>query len=243
VLEGGNCFRNSLLKLNNDEFVMLINDNKYGTGYSSVNNAMVIITFKIYNNNKNVLMRHYKIDFNLYNMYIDGDLMGYQLNGFFGVLAELTSPTEKYLSRAAFLTFGYINTTDDVEADIGTNNIITNNRKIKVKDYILNIENNLFGYTFEGVKILSLPPETKAGFLMNSNYNNKKLQLNDIISIDSELSFVKSNTPVDGEYSFSFAGVAKEPKFKEQNNYANKVVNYPNNANPENYLSEQRTFV
>jgi hypothetical protein len=176
-------------------------------------------------------------------MYIDGDLMGYQLNGFFGVLAELTSPTEKYLSRAAFLTFGYINTTDDVEADIGTNNIITNNRKIKVKDYILNIENNLFGYTFEGVKILSLPPETKAGFLMNSNYNNKKLQLNDIISIDSELSFVKSNTPVDGEYSFSFAGVAKEPKFKEQNNYANKVVNYPNNANPENYLSEQRTFV
>jgi hypothetical protein len=244
VLEGGNCFRNSLFKLNDDEFVILINDNKDGTGYSSINNAMVIITFKIYNSNRNVLVRHYKIDFNLYNMFIDGDLMGYQLNGFFGVLAELTSPTEKYLSRAAFLTFGYINTTDDVEADIGTNNIITNNKKIKVKDYIItNIENNLFGYTFEGVKILSLPHETKAGFLMNSNYNNKKLKLDDIININSELSFIKSATPVDGEYSFSFAGVVKEPNFKEQNNYANKVVNYPNNVNPESYLSQQRTFV
>ena len=244
VLEGGNCFRNSLFKLSDDEFVILINDNKDGTGYSSINNAMVIITFKIYNSNRNVLVRHYKIDFNLYNMFIDGDLMGYQLNGFFGVLAELTSPTEKYLSRAAFLTFGYINTTDDVEADIGTNNIITNNKKIKVKDYIItNIENNLFGYTFEGVKILSLPHETKAGFLMNSNYNNKKLKLDDIININSELSFIKSATPVDGEYSFSFAGLVKEPNFKEQNNYANKVVNYPNNVNPESYLSQQRTFV
>jgi hypothetical protein len=57
------------------------------------------------------------------------------------------------------------------------------------------------------------------------------------------LSFIKSTTPVDGEYSFSFAGVAKEPQFKEQNNYANKVVNYPNNANPESYFTEQRTFV
>jgi len=242
-LEGGNCFRNSLFKLNDDEFVMLINDNKGGTGYSSISTSMVIITFKIYNNNRNVLVRHYKIALKLYNMFIDGDLMGYQLNGYFGVLAELTSPTEKYLSRAAFLTFGYINTTDDVEADIGTNNIITNNKKIKVKDYIKNIENNLFGYTFEGVKILSLPDETKAGFLMNSNYNNKKLKLNDIINIDSELSFIKSGTPVDGEYSFSFAGVAKEPTFKEQNNYANKVVNYPNDVVSESYFREQRTFV
>ena len=239
--EGGSCFRNSLLRLNDEEFVMLVNENTGAT--PNLNTAMVIFFFKIYNNKRNVLVRHYKIDFKLYNMYIDGELIGYKLGDYFGLLAEVTSPTEKYLSRAAFLTFGYINTTDDVEAEDGTKNIITNNKKIKVSDYIKNIENNLFGYTLEGVKILSLPHENKAGYLIISNNNNKRVKVNDIININSELSFVKASNPVEGEYSFSFAGVAKEPKFNEQNNYANKVVNYPNNVISDTFFTEQKTFV
>jgi len=239
--EGGSCFRNSMFRLNDEEFVMLVNEN---TGSApNLNTAMVIFFFKIYNNNKNVLVRHYKIDFNLYNMNVDGELVGFKLGDYFGLLAEVTSPTEKYLSRAAFVIFGYINTTDDVAGEVGTKNIITNNKKIKVKDYIKSIENNLFGYTLEGVKILSLPHENKAGYLIISNQNNKKLKVNDIIDINSELSFVKARNPVDGEYSFSFAGVAKEPSFKEQNNYANRVDNYPNNVTPDNYFTEQRLFV
>ena len=220
---------------------MLVNENTGST--PNLNTAMIIFFFKIYNNNRNVLVRHYKIDFKLYNMNIDGELIGYKLGDYFGLLAEVTSPTEKYLSRAAFVTFGYINTTDDVEAEEGTKNIITNNRKIKVRDYIKDIENNLFGYTLEGVKILSLPHENKAGYLIVSNNYNKKLKVNDTIDINSELSFVKASNPVDGEYSFSFAGVAKEPNFNEQNNYANKVVNYPNNVISETYFKEQKTFV
>jgi hypothetical protein len=37
--------------------------------------------------------------------------------------------------------------------------------------------------------------------------------------------------------------VAKEPVFKEQNNYANRVVNYPNNVISDTYFKEQKTFV
>ena len=242
--EGGSCFKNSLLRLNDEEFVMMVNEYTGVTSnQNNLNTAMVIFFFKIYNNNRNVLVRHYKIDFKLYNMFIDGELVGYKLGDYFGLLAEVTSPKEKYLSRASFLTFGYINTTDDVEAEEGTKNIITSNKKIKVSNYIKNIENNLFGYTLEGVKILSLPNENKAGYLVISNNNNKRVKVNDTISLNSELSFVKANNPVDGEYSFSFAGVAKEPKFKEQNNYANKVVNYPNDVISESYFTEQKTFV
>ena len=240
--EGGSCFRNGLFRLNDEEFVMLVNE--YTGAEANLNTAIIIYTFRIYNHNKNVLVREYKIDFKLYNMFVEGDLIGYKLGDHLGLLAEVTSPTEKYLSRAVFLTFGYINATDDVDVEVGTRNIITNNVKIKVGNYIKDIENNLFGYTFEGVKILSLPVESKAGYFTISNNNDKKVRLNDIIDIDSELSFVKSSSAVEGEYSFSFAGVAKEPTFKEQNNYANKVINYPTiDEISETYFNEQRTFV
>ena len=237
----GNSFRNSLYKLNDDEFVMLLNDYGDDTSISTLNTGMIIITFRIYNDKRNVIVRHYKIEFNLYNMFIDGDLMGYKFNEFFGVLVELTSPNLKFLSRAAFLTFGYVNTTDDVSAEVGTKNLIINEKKIKVKEYIKGIENNLFGYELEGVKILSLPDENKIGYFKDSG--NKKIKVNDIIDINSELSFVKNSDPTPGEYSLSFAGVVKEPLFEVQNNFANKVINYPNNALPENYFNQQKSFV
>lgn len=235
--------RNSLYKLNDNKFAMLVNDCKDNIGFMTSNSDMAIIIFQIYNFNKNVIVRHYKIDFELYNMFIDGDLMGYTINGFFGLLVELTSPEAKMLSRAAFLTFGYINTTDDVSAEEGTKNIITDNKKIKVKDYIKDIENNLFGYELEGVKILSLPDENKAGYFLNTNSNNKRIKTNEIIDINSELSFVINEDPSPGEYTISFAGVAKEPEFSIQNNFANLVTNYPNSALPENYFDEQNSFV
>ena len=235
--------RNNLYKLNDNKFAMLVNDCKDNIGMMTFNSDMAIIIFQIYNSNKNVIVRHYKIDFELYNMFIDGDLLGYTINGFFGLLVELTSPEAKMLSRAAFLTFGYINTTDDVFSEEGTKNIITNNKKIKVSDYIKDIENNLFGYELEGVKILSLPDENKAGYFINTNNNNKRIKTNEIININSELSFVIDEDPSPGEYTISFAGVAKEPEFSIQNNYANIVINYPNSALPENYFDEQNSFV
>ena len=240
--KGGNAFRNDLLKINENEFVMLINDFKEDYGYSNLNSGLVIIIFHLYNDDKNILIRHYKIDFSLYNMYIDGDVIGYKLNGFIGALVELTSPEEKYRSRAAFLTFGYVNTTEDISIEDGTYNLINKTNSIIINNYITGVENNLLGYEFIGVKIISLPDETKVGYFINIKNNNEKIKINDIIDINSELKFVINNNPNEGNYILSFAGVVKEVAFYEANNYSIKIEHYPNGStfNPEKYLNEPK---
>ena len=55
--------RNSLYKLNDNKFAMLVNDCKDNIGFMTSNSDMAIIIFQIYNSNKNVIVRHYKIDF------------------------------------------------------------------------------------------------------------------------------------------------------------------------------------
>ena len=151
----------------------------------------------------------------LYNNYINEDLMGYNLGGFFGPLIELTSLEGQSASMGAFLTFGYANTTDDISYEEGTNYLINNKKNIKINDYISGIENNLFGYEFVGVKILSLPDENKIAYFINPNNNNKKIILNEIlINITSELKFIINNNPIKGNYALSFTGIVKELNFK-----------------------------
>ena len=241
--KGGDPFRNYLFKINEDEFAMLINDFKNNNGYSNLNSAVVIIIFRVYNFNRNIIVRHYKIDLSLYNMFNEGDIMGYKLNGFFGALIELTSDLESYKRGAAFFTFGYVNTTEDISIEEGTNDLINNKSNIKINDYITGIENNLFGYELVGVKILSLPNENNIGYFMIINNNNEKIKENDIIDINSELSLVINDNPVIGNYSISFAGVVKEAEFNKANNFSNKVENYPNTSTPEKYLNEPRTLI
>ena len=239
-LASRNPFRNTLFKLNENEFIMLLNNQRYSVEYASVDTDLVIITFHIYNN-RNIIVRHYNIDFTLYNIFIDGDTMGYKLGDFFGTLNELTSPNNKYVSRAAFLTFGYVNTTDDISSKEGTINLIENKNNIKINDYIGDIENNLFGYEFIGVKILSLPDENKVGYFINIK-NNQKIKINDIIGRNSELRFIINNNPTKGNYLISFAGVVKEPEYKKANNIANKVEFYPDSYLTEN-IYEAKTLI
>ena len=241
-IDRGSSFKNSLFQINDEEFLMLISDYKNNVGYSTLNTGVIIIHFIIYNNNRNILVRHYKIDFSLYNMFIDGDIMGYKLNNFLGILVELTSPEEKYISRAAFLTFGYVNTTEDISVEEGTKNLINYKKNIKISNYITGVENNLFGYDFIGVKISSLPEEDKAGYFINLNNNKEKIKINDIIDINSELSFVVNDNPTLGEYVLSFYGVLKEPNFQKENSFAIKVENYPSSSTPERYLNGQKTL-
>ena len=237
---GGNAFKNYLVKVNDDEFMILVNDYKNNVGYLNVNSRVILILFKIYNYDRDIIARHYAIDFSLYNIFVEGDIRGYKLGSFIGILIEGTSPTAKYESRAAFLTFGYVNSTEDVSYEEGTNNLIKNQKNIKINEYIIGIENNLFGYEFLWVKILSLPDNNKAGYFINLKNNNKKINLDDTIDISSELQFIVNEDPIPGNYTLSFAGVVREPKYSIANEFADRIEIYPSTSNPEIYLKEMK---
>ena len=106
---------------------------------------------------------------------------------------------------------------------------------MKIKDYILDINNNLFGYEIEGVKILHIPDIYKVGAFFNIHDNNKLININDIIDISSELKFSQVKDPVQGNYSISFIPIIKEPSEQIAINIDDKSEYYPKDSTQYEY--------
>jgi len=224
--EGAKSSSNSLVKINTEKFALLVNNFKYSN--SDLNSEMVIFILNIYDSNTKINVRHYIIDFALYNSLVDGKIIGYNLNGFFGALIELTSPGNKELKRASFFTFGYVNSTIDINPLEGNNILIEKKEKIKLINYFGSIENNLFGYDFSVIKVISVPDEKNCGYF-RSNIDNK-LRKGDLLSNNIEIEFVMSETAKTGNYSIVFAPILKEPEsYDIMNAYCKKLETYPKN--------------
>ena len=234
--EGAKASSNSLVKISSERFALFVNNFKNINNNSGLNSEVVIFILTIYDSFSKINIRHYNIDFSLYNTFIDGKIIGYNLNGFLGALFELTSPDNKDLKRASFFTFGYVNATQDIDPKEGNEILIVKKEKIKIKNYFTEIENNIFGYDFNTIKIISVPDEKNSGyFTLNKEYG--KLKEDNIISITSEISFVISDKPKTGNYSIVFAPIIIEPKYDIMNTYCEKIETYPKNeANNEDYF-------
>ena len=239
-LDHGSYKRNSFCKINNNKFAMFLKD--YSKDYfKSSNSILLIFIFTIFNDDKNINIRKYSIDFELYNRHTNEDIKGFTLGNFFGVVLGLTKDIQTYQTTTAFLTFGYVNSTEqeNIDTKLKYNNT---NSKIIISDYINDIENNLFGYTFLGVKILSLPPETDSGFFIN-NINNEKIKVNDIIPKNSELRFILSKNFISDIYSLQFVGLVKEPDYESMNEFAEEIISYPNNDISEKNFYEPKILL
>ena len=224
IFEGGKASSNSLVKITNDKFALLVNNFKDD---SDLNTGIVIFVVNIYDSNKKVNIRHYPIYFKLYNTFINKKIIGYNLNGFLGVLAELTSTSNKDLNRAAFFTFGYLNTTNEISPMEGNELLIVKKETIKISNYLNTIENNLFGYELSSIQVMSVPDEAKAGTFTLKNDNNK-IKEGEKISITAEISFHLSSTPKTGNYSIILAPLLEEPKtYDAMNSFSQKIESYP----------------
>ena len=224
----GDVFSNDMAKLNEDNFVLLIKTYKINNNKEQINNGLLVVSLRI-DKLSMITLRYYEIDFTLYNMNIKGSLIGYNLGGLFGVLLEINSNSNE-IGNSAFLTFGFMNATKDVSLDEGTKNLITEKKNIKIKDYMGDIENNLFGYEVVGVQIQDLPDAYKVGGFLNLNDGNKLINKNDIISIQSELRFKQVNSPIYGRYFISFISIIKESSEEITSKFAIKTEYYPDNS-------------
>jgi len=222
---GAKASSNSLVKISYDKFALFVND---FTIYNSnnLNSRIIIFIFTLYNSNTKINVRHYPINLNIYNRYIDKKIIGYNLNGFTGMLIESTSPENDQLKRASFLTFGYMNSTKDINSIEGNNILFEKKEKIKLNSYFNEIENNLFGYELSGIKVISVPDPTKVGYF--STIFNNQIKSGDILKLNSELTFHKIENSKNGNYSIIFAPVLKEPEnYDKMNSYCQKIESYP----------------
>ena len=233
--KGGTYKRNDLYKINDNKFALLIKDFSKDIS-TSTNSILQIYIFNIFNNDQNINIRRYSIDFELYNKNIYDDIRGYTLGNFFGVILGLTLDRDTSNNIATFMTFGFVNST---EQEIYDMKLKYNNSdsKIVLNEYINEIENNVFGYELIGVKILSLPSEDDAGYFIN-NITNKKIVKDDVVDRNSELKFILSNNYKSDIYSIIFVAVISEPSYERMNNFSEEFLEYPLNSN----ISEQDSY-
>ena len=225
--KSGSFKRNDLYKINDNKFAILLKDFSKDTSVST-NSKIQIYIFTIFNNDQNINLRRYSIDFELYNTRARDEIRGYTLGDFFGIVLGLTLNRETYNGRATFMTFGYVNITEQEMYDVKLkyNN---SDSKIILSEYINQMENNLFGYEFIGVKIIYLPSEKDAGYFI-TNITNEKIEIENIVDISSELKFILSNDFKEDIYSIIFAGLVEEPSYEKMNEFAEELVEYPLNG-------------
>ena len=242
----GEAKKNSLYRLSDEKFVMMVNNFK-----DNENFGIVIFIFTLYNYYSKINVRHYPIAFKLYNTLVDGKLVGYNINGLFGTLIELTSPGNEDIKRASFFTFGYINATNDIQPMDGYDIIFKKKEKIIVRDYFTEIENNLFGYQISNINVRLVPDKDKAGIFSIINQYSGTLVNNDNITIDAKLSFYPSSSPTQGNYSIVLSPLIKEPNYYEDmNTFCQKLESYPLDQNdtekkfysPKYYHGKQFSF-
>ena len=110
-LKSGSYKKNSLCKINDNKFAILLKDLSRLT-YTNKYSVLLIYIFTLFNNGQNINMRRYSIDFELYNKHYADDVRGYTLGDFFGVILGLTYDISTSNHRATFMTFGYVNSTE-----------------------------------------------------------------------------------------------------------------------------------
>ena len=232
----GNVFSNDLCKVDNENFFMLIKTHK-NKDVDEVNDGLLVVSLKIIKFSK-VIVRYYHMDMKLYNTNLSGNLFGYNFNGFLGALLEINSNNNE-MGKAAFITFGFINKTNDVPVEKGTLDLIEKKLNIKISDYLLDIDNNLFGYEIQGVKILQIPDAYKVGGFVNIKDNYNLIKINETISPTSELRFTPVTSPIHGNYSISFAPILKEPSEQIAINIDDKSQYYPSDSTQYDYTLKE----
>ena len=208
-------FYNDFIKLNDNKLCII--------SYNS-NNKLYIITVTLYNNDQSLIIYYYSIEFyNLYNYCINSDVKIYNFNNFLVFCSSVCNKDSCDTSVPIYSTliiFSYPNCTDytiDLIDDLSNNDIYINDYEINISNYFI-IDNNIFGYIFKNIKIISIFENTYLKILKQNDNNelsiNYELQENEILKL-----YMNDNEIPKGEYIIGYAGVVTEPEFRIYNQY------------------------
>ena len=211
-------YYNSILKLN---------DNKFGIIQLSLNQEEIyIIIFNIYNDNKEIIGRYYKIDiFKLYNWTIHNDVESILFNSCF--VSAFSFCTEKGSNNctnfhSSVIMFSYPDS-KDYKIDLidffkSNNNSFPLDRIIKKTK----IDNNIFGYIIKGIQIQSYPKDKYNNDIISlfSNNNKRIININETIDKNDKIEFFfPQNIINDSQYTIEYACVVTEPDYDIYNSY------------------------
>ena len=212
--------------------IIKINENTIAYVNTKIESTQIyIIMIKLLNDDKNVLLKYYKIKLNEnYNIQIYKDITVFTLNELLGI--GMTNYNYDMSSDNTYSSFFLIgNYTLSKNFTIQNDDFIFNEEsEIKIND-IIKINNNIFGY-FCGIKILSLLDEKNNGFYIISTSQNRKIKTNDYIYSNDTIKFKKSSDIGIklGQYSIEYIVIVKEEEYDNFISDGNYTEFFPDNS-------------
>ena len=223
-----------------NDFIKL-NDNKICVASLSSTNKIYIITATLFNDDKDVILYYYSIDFyKLYNLNINGDIKLHYFNNFITFSSSVCQHEScKYKTVFSTLTmFSYPNC-QDVKIDLFDN--LINDFEINLTKYF-KIENNIFGYIFQKIKIISVFKDDHLKVIKKNDNsiisNGSELNENEILKLHND-----GTNKVLGEYKIEYAAVVTESDLINHIKYPERIDTfYQRHSNYTNFF-EKSSYV
>ena len=234
---------NDIIKLNDNKFCFI--------STSSNKQSLIIVIFNIYDNDNYMTIRYYSYDmYEKYGIIFFKDLRAFSFNNYLSVAFSHCPNTncaadddEHYSS---LIIFNFPNNTNDEYADLldysyYTNNHFDNYSFIIGQNMNCNIENNIFGYSCKGIKIINYPENTKLFYKNNGNI----LERNSFLIENENLSLIFNENDEYREmnYTIEYAFVAIEPEYSHINDYISFIDNDYGNNQLENEGYQQMEYI
>ena len=218
--------------------IIKIRDNLICLTSTKLDKETLIIVLINFYNGMEYNVRYYLIDmFKLYNHKFLSEMKLHLYNnniafGFsFCYNSKCDGDEDEHYSSIIF--FSYPNSTDfNLDIISYLNKMDNNNIIINLFDYV-NIDNNIFGFIIDGIKIYSID---NCGINYVSNKTNKEINENYYLSKEEnlQLNFSKNEYQIQ-TCSIIFIPIITEPDFNEYNQYPNFILN-------ESDANEQKNF-
>ena len=223
---------NSIIKLNDNKFgIIQINENK---------EDIYIITYHIFNDNREIIGRYYKIHFKLYNFKIYNDVDSIVFNSFFisafSFCPNIDGNEDCIYFYSSIIMFSY---PDSKDYDINVIDYIKSDNVFPLEEIIENntiIDNNIFGLIKKGIKIQLYPKdENNNDFINLYSKNNKKIiNQNDIIEKNDKIEFYFPQPKINAnQYKIEYSCVVTEPDYDIYNSYCDEIDSEHANINVE----------
>ena len=201
--------------------------------FTSVDNSkeiLYIALFIFYSDYSKMMIRYYKIDlYQIYHKKVFFDLKLTEFGNYLTISSSMCLSTECSSNSndhySFLIIFGYPNSADvdfDLIQYLNETNQDLNNMNIILHKYINTkaIENNIFGYVYKGIKILSVPDSLNIKSNELEIKQDYYLQENENISISISI----ENQNEKDEYIIKYALVYSDPDYSNLYDYVDFYV-------------------
>ena len=198
--------------------------------FSSVSenqDILYIVIFNFYKDYSELMIRYYVIPLNeLYNKHIYNDLTLTQYVNYVSLSSSLFSGELSISNKndlySYLIIFGYPNSSDidfDLIKYLNRTNQDISNFSINLHDYINKdkIDNNIFGYIYQKIKILSVPENINMKSFSNNNFINNNYYL--VKEENFSLSIPLDSQDAKEEYIIKFALIYSDPYYENLYDY------------------------